>query len=84
MLSCAWLSLPWGSLSDGARCEADAVAWWSTLNAGYPPEAAASFFKKLDGNAAPLPSAASWLSTHPATKDRIVLKMTRQLTCNLA
>ncbi|CAK0802842.1 unnamed protein product [Prorocentrum cordatum] len=48
--------------------EADAVAWWATLNAGYPPEATASFFKKLDSS----DTATSWLSTHPATKDRIV------------
>lgn len=56
------------SYSRANEYEADSVAWWSALNAGYPPEAAVSFFRKLGGGGGAF---TTWLSTHPATQDRI-------------
>mmetsp|Transcript_57183 Transcript_57183/g.107520 ORF Transcript_57183/g.107520 Transcript_57183/m.107520 type:complete len:397 (-) Transcript_57183:381-1571(-) len=57
------------SYSRANEYEADAVAWWASLSAGYAPEGAASFFRKLGGDG----HGSSWLSTHPATEDRIVV-----------
>jgi len=55
------------SYSRSNEFEADAVAFWASLSSHANPEAAVTFFKKLDGG----DKGTSWYSTHPGSKDRI-------------
>ena len=68
---CFWRAVYLLSLSYSRRHEAEADRIGMTLaaKAGYDPEALALFFEKLtNGGKSDAPS---WLSTHPASRDRI-------------
>lgn len=63
-----------GALRANSRAdeaEADALAVRYAAAAGYDPRALARFFQKLMGQESPTPRALQWLSTHPATPDRV-------------
>jgi predicted Zn-dependent protease len=61
------------SFSRGAVKEADFLGLEYLYQAGYDPQAAVSFLRKLDALEASAPKQSSLFSTHPPTADRITL-----------
>lgn len=55
----------------GSEHEADVYGVRYASGAGYDPKGIASFFQKLKAKEGKTPQLMTWLSTHPATSDRI-------------
>jgi beta-barrel assembly-enhancing protease len=55
----------------GEEIEADEAGARYTAKANYDPKGLATFFQKLKAKEGKTPAALTWLSTHPATSDRI-------------
>ena len=57
--------------SRAQETEADGIGVRFASGAGYSPQGLVTFFEKLQAQPGGMPAALTWLSTHPATADRI-------------